>query len=698
MMGCHFKRTSVILFFILILPLFLAAVPDSSEAQDDYLLSENAVIMGFVKDIEEEIFLSNITVVVERENYLGKQTITDETGFYQMNITEGNYIVRLYDEDGFVIYRTNFTIKAFQIYRHDFILTTHDIDQSRIYGTIRNKITYTPMEDAEIRVYRIYLTGEKVFYNKVTTDRIGEYEIKLPAGEFELQVWADDERIQTKKFDLYFGQEKKFDFELTKPTRTFTIDNIIRLISEKWLSIIAIIIVLIIGLFLNAFADRAFKAFEIQVVSQPGKFLDISVVRFIERVVKWNILLIVIIIAVYLLAQILDAINLLWEPLSSSITSIYVIILLIIFMRIGLMIWKQFMIFIRGGKEVQKPKKIISPRVITIIEILGKYILISVFGVGILITGFAALGMSDIIIGGFVGWFANNAGFIIFIITLIIITWVVLRFMTTFFEDVKHRTTRFRPEMIDIASKGMKYFLYGIIGIIIVFTLLSAAGLGEIGQTIIIVFSLIIGMVVSMAATGSIGNILSGLVITAFKPFEEGDWVVIGEKHMGQIVESNLMFTKLKDLENEIIEIPNNLVLSAGIINWTSASKRGGFAVEIDASIGYDVPSRQVIELMKESAKDVPGVLNSPEPFVVTTEFFNHAIGYKLRFFIKSPEQQFFKKTDVMVNMQRKFAETGIEILSPEYFVRRPGKIPTGAQIKGRIKKFNKFEASTDSK
>jgi hypothetical protein len=233
------------------------------------------------------------------------------------------------------------------------------------------------------------------------------------------------------------------NIELTKPTRTFTIDNIIRLISEKWLSIIAIIIVLIIGLFLNAFADRAFKAFEIQVVSQPGKFFDLSVIRFIERVVKWNILLIVIIIAVYLLAQILDAVNLLWEPLSSSITSIYVIILLIIFMRIGLMIWKQFMIFIRGGKEEQKPKKIISPRVITIIEILGKYILISVFGVGILITAFAALGMSDIIIGGFVGWFANNAGFIIFIITLIIITWVVMRFMTTFFEDVKHRTTRF---------------------------------------------------------------------------------------------------------------------------------------------------------------------------------------------------------------------------------------------------------------
>jgi small-conductance mechanosensitive channel len=248
--------------------------------------------------------------------------------------------------------------------------------------------------------------------------------------------------------------------------------------------------------------------------------------------------------------------------------------------------------------------------------------------------------------------------------------------------------------MIDIASKGVKIFIYAIIGMIIFITLLSAAGLGEIGQTIILVFSLIIGLVVSMAATGSIGNILSGFVIMSFKPFEEGDWVVIADKYTGQIIETNIMFTKLRDLENEVIEIPNNMVLSDGLVNWTLASKAGGFAIEIDVSIGYDVPAKQVIYLLKESCVGVPQVLEFPKPFVVMTGFLNHAIGYKLRAYTKTPQIMYRTQTEIMINIQKKFVEAGVEIMSPEVFVRRSVKVPTAKQIKGRMRKIKKYDTT----
>jgi small-conductance mechanosensitive channel len=195
-----------------------------------------------------------------------------------------------------------------------------------------------------------------------------------------------------------------------------------------------------------------------------------------------------------------------------------------------------------------------------------------------------------------------------------------------------------------------------------------------------------------MAATGSIGNILSGLVIMSFKPFEEGDWVVIAEKHTGRIVETNIMFTKLKDFENEIIEIPNNMVLSTGIVNWTNAAKKGGFATEVDVTIGYDVPAKQVIFLLIKSCEGIPFILDIPKPNVIITEFHNHAIGYKLRAFIKTPQIKFRVQTDIMVNMQKNFAEAGVEILSPEVFIRRAAKIPTSKAIKGRVKKIQKFD------
>ena len=59
--------------------------------------------------------------------------------------------------------------------------------------------------------------------------------------------------------------------------------------------------------------------------------------------------------------------------------------------------------------------------------------------------------------------------------------------------------------------------MFAILVVIAIFTLLSAMGLGDLGQTIILMLSMIVGFVVSMAATGSIGNALSGLVIYGFK-------------------------------------------------------------------------------------------------------------------------------------------------------------------------------------
>jgi small-conductance mechanosensitive channel len=665
-----------------------------SNAQDQPDLLENSIITGYVKDEESGDPLIGVTVKVERDFYIGNLTVTNDTGFYKLRIPGGNFILRIFDSQGFVIFRTNFTIKYHEDLRLDFVLDSHDIAQSSVFGTIRNQITYTPMVEADIKIRRTSASGDMVLYRETETDSKGDFSIKLPAGDYEFEVWADDEKIFKEEFELFFGEEKKFDLVLQQPSRNLNFQNILKLIFEQWLNIIVMIIVLVIGLLMNGFMDRAFTNAKKTFAEKPGRFIDLPIIRFIERVVKWNIFIIILIIIVFLLAQILDLVTLIWIPLSNSVASIYLIILLVIFMRIGLMIWNQFISYLKGSEE-QKPKRILSSRIIAILDIIGKYTLSFFFLLGILVTAFAALGMSDIIIGGFTEGLAKNAGFIIFIVTLMVLTWVIVRFLTSFFQDMKTRTTRFRPEMIEIAGKGIKFLVYGIIGLIIAFTLLSAAGLGEIGQTIIIVFSMILGLVVSMAATGSIGNILSGIVIMSFKPFEEGDYVIIAEKHIGQIIETNIMFTKLRDLENEIVEIPNNIVLAGCIVNWTDSAKSGGFAVEIEASIGYDVPARQVIYLMKESCKDLPAVLEFPKPNVIITGFQNHAIGYKLRAYIKSPQIRFKIQTEIMINIQKKFTEAGVEVLSPEFYVKRTAKIPTPKAIKGRLKKIKKFDKQT---
>jgi small-conductance mechanosensitive channel len=662
--------------------------PLATAAPDD---TESATVSGYVFDVELDRFLSNQTVTLDRDYYLGNNTVTDANGYYSMNVPAGHFTLKVVDPEGYIIYRLEFNITAGEVKRLDFKLDANNRAQSRVYGSISHKLTLGPMTDAIVELHRLSL-GSGMLQCTTKTDGRGRFDISVPAGEYELRVLAEGQQIYSSLFNLDFGEQKHIGLSLEAPSRLMNWGNFVKLLQTNWLNMIGIALITVLGILLVAFVDRGFTTARDRIRARPRRFLNEDILNFAERVIKWNIVILIVLSTVYLISHIMNLVTVVWDPIWNSIASLYFIILLVIFMRIVLMVWDQVIKYMKGDHHHDKPKKVISQRMLTVIEIVVKYLVAFIFMLGILIAALAALGMSDMIWGGFIGWLTKSAGFLVFIVTLIVITFVITRFLSSFFEDMKTRVSRFRPEMIEIMGKAVNYLLYGIIGLILIFTVLSAAGLGTIGQTIILVFSLIFGLVVSMAATGSIGNMLSGLVMMSFKPMEEGDWVIIGNTHRGQVIETNLMFTKLRNWDDEVIEIPNNFVLSHGIVNWSTAARRGGFAVAIDATIGYDIPSRQVASLMKDSCAGITGILDNPTPKVYTTEFQNHAIGYKLRAYISDPGEQNRIRTELMVAMQKKFADAGVEILSPLFHVNRLDKIPTEEQVKDVGKRIGQFE------
>ena len=174
----------------------------------------------------------------------------------------------------------------------------------------------------------------------------------------------------------------------------------------------------------------------------------------------------------------------------------------------------------------------------------------------------AIFGMKDIISRSFSDFVSENSGFIVFIITVIIIMDIAYSLLRTFIIDMKQKeTTRVSPQIADMAGKIGKFMIiiFGIL--IIIFTLLQMANMGKLGETLILMMSIIIGFVVAMAATGSIGNILSGFMLNAFQSYNVGDRVKIGDT-IGDFVYTNLAFVRIRTLDNELVDIPNNNVIS----------------------------------------------------------------------------------------------------------------------------------------
>jgi small-conductance mechanosensitive channel len=228
-----------------------------------------------------------------------------------------------------------------------------------------------------------------------------------------------------------------------------------------------------------------------------------------------------------------------------------------------------------------------------------------------------------------------------------------------------------------MAGKVGKIVIYMLGAMIIIFALLQMAGLGSLGETLILMISIIIGFVVAMAATGSIGNILSGFMLNAFRPYKMGDRVMFGEL-VGDVVDTNLAFVQIRTLNNELVNVPNNTVIADKIVNFSAS---GAFALTVETSIGYEVPSTLVKKLLLEATRETKDIVDDPRPYVLMTKMGDYAINYKLRAYTTNAKAMMQIKSRLQESIHEEFYSHGIEILSPWYLVRRDEKRPSVKRV-----------------
>lgn len=192
--------------------------------------------------------------------------------------------------------------------------------------------------------------------------------------------------------------------------------------------------------------------------------------------------------------------------------------------------------------------------------------------------------------------------------------------------------------------------------------------------------SVFLGLLISFGSTSAISNAVAGLVITYMRPFRVGDRVKIGEV-TGEIIEKTLLVTRVRTTKNEDITVPNSSILTGYTVNFSSSSKNLGLVLHTSVTIGYDVPWRKVHELLIEAAVATEGVNVSREPFVLQTSLDDWYVSYQLNAFTDAPEIMPKIYSELHANIQDKFNEAGIEIMSPHYRAVRDGNTSTIVKV-----------------
>jgi small conductance mechanosensitive channel len=117
----------------------------------------------------------------------------------------------------------------------------------------------------------------------------------------------------------------------------------------------------------------------------------------------------------------------------------------------------------------------------------------------------------------------------------------------------------------------------------------------------------IMGIAVAFASQQIIQNIIAGILIAVNRPIQLDDWVEIGGgTGISNIKDITLTRTVLRDRSGRLYYIPNSVLISSIIINYT---KSGFVEVPVSLKVSHASDIEKIKNIIKDVANENPSIL-----------------------------------------------------------------------------------------
>lgn len=265
--------------------------------------------------------------------------------------------------------------------------------------------------------------------------------------------------------------------------------------------------------------------------------------------------------------------------------------------------------------------------------------------------------------------FVNFLPNIFVILVTIAVAFYLIKLTKWAFQQIENGSLEFPHFYAEWArpTYGIVRVLIIVFVVIIVFPYLPGSGSPAFQNV-----SLFLGLLLSISSASAVANGIAGVVLTYMRPFKIGDRVKIADT-VGDVVEKSILVTRVRTIKNVEITIPNAMVLSSHLINFSTSAQERGLILHTKITIGYDVPWRTVHELLISAAQATAGINAEPKPFVLQTALNDFYVEYEINAYTNQPNTMAKIYSELHSNIQDKFNEGGVEILSPHYSAMRDG-------------------------
>ncbi|WP_244210533.1 mechanosensitive ion channel family protein [Flavobacterium psychrophilum] len=242
-----------------------------------------------------------------------------------------------------------------------------------------------------------------------------------------------------------------------------------------------------------------------------------------------------------------------------------------------------------------------------------------------------------------------------------------IHFLKIEIENDKLHLAGFYPDWANPTYQILRLVLYAFM-FVLIFPFLPGSN-SPIFQGV----SVFLGVLFTFGSSGSLSNIVAGIVLTYMRLFKIGDRVKIGDV-VGDVIEKSMLVTRIKTVKNEVISIPNTTVMSSHTINYSNEAEAGnGLILHTTVTIGYDIPWKIMHQVLLDASDRTDLLLKEPKPFVLQTSLDDFYVSYQINAYTREANKQSGIYSQLHANIQDCCNEAGIEILSPHYRQMRDG-------------------------
>jgi len=222
----------------------------------------------------------------------------------------------------------------------------------------------------------------------------------------------------------------------------------------------------------------------------------------------------------------------------------------------------------------------------------------------------------------------------------------------------------FRKHKTDPTDIGNTYAVYQIISYVL-WILAFAVTLQALGIKITVLLAgsaaLLVGIGLGLQQT--FNDIVSGIILLSERSVKVGDILEI-DGDVVKIQRIGLRTSEGLNRDEISLIIPNSLITTNKVINWSHQSKKTRFKINVSVAYGSDV--NLVSRILIESVLEHPDIIDKEFVDVRLLDFGNSSIDFQVLFFSQNVFRIEKVKSDIRKIINKKFIENKITIPFPQ--------------------------------